>query len=330
MGAIFISYRRDDTEGQAGRLFEDLTREFGRGAVFMDVAAIEPGRDFRRVIDQQVASCAVLLTLIGRNWVDSTDASGTRRLNDPTDFVRLETASALRRDIPVVPVLVHGARMPRADQLPDELKELAFRNAVELTHARWSSDVQLLISSLRSHVVALQDGSFGTAIETALRGTATARGVRTPVVALVAALAALGAGGAWWMWSAGRSDAQPAAAQRESTAPTEARRVGLVGTWEIPQGGCTLKVEKDDGDELRGVCGSGDIEHRFVGKYVAKDAVTLTITRIDWPRKCNLTVTGKLLVLKPDRIEITQPGWPEGCEVRPSGPATTVLTRVSA
>ncbi len=152
MRAIFISYRRDDTEGHAGRLFEDLRDRFGKHAVFMDVAGIEPGRDFRRVIEQQVASCGVLLALIGKNWLTAADANGKRRLDDAADFVRLETASALKRDIPVIPVLVHDAAMPRAEQLPDDLKDLAFRNGVELTHARWSSDVQLLIDALLPQV----------------------------------------------------------------------------------------------------------------------------------------------------------------------------------
>ncbi len=114
----------------------------------MDVAAIEPGRDFRKAIDKSVASCNVLLAVIGREWLDTTDDAGTRRLDDPNDFVRIELASALRRDIPVVPVLVRAAKMPRVDQLPDDLKELAYRNAVELTYARWKADVQALIQAL--------------------------------------------------------------------------------------------------------------------------------------------------------------------------------------
>ena len=152
MRAIFISYRRDDTEGYAGRLFQDLSDRFGKDSVFMDVAGIEPGRDFRRVIEQQVASCGVLLAVIGKAWLTVADAQGKRRLEDPFDFVRLETASALKRDIPVIPVLVQQAEMPRAEQLPDDLKDLAFRNSVELTHARWESDVELLIAALRRYV----------------------------------------------------------------------------------------------------------------------------------------------------------------------------------
>jgi len=152
MRAIFISYRRDDTEGQAGRLYDDLVEFFGDENVFMDVAGIEPGRDFRRAIDEQVTSCGVLLAMIGRNWINAMDATGRPRLEDPSDFVRLETASALKREIPVIPVLVHGAAMPHADQLPADLADLAYRNAVELTHARWNTDVGVLVKALRPYV----------------------------------------------------------------------------------------------------------------------------------------------------------------------------------
>jgi hypothetical protein len=115
----------------------------------MDVAAIDVGRDFRRAIDESVATCGALLALIGPGWLDEKNTSGERRLDDPGDFVRVETASALKRDIPVIPVLLRGAKMPRSDQLPDDLKDLAYRNCVELTHVRWKSDVQVLLGGLR-------------------------------------------------------------------------------------------------------------------------------------------------------------------------------------
>jgi len=152
MRAIFISYRRDDAEGEAGRLFGDLVARFGESHVFMDVTGIAPGRDFRKVIDRNVGSCGVLLALIGKSWLDAKDDTGRRRLDDPMDFVRLETASALKRDIPVVPVLVRGASIPRADLLPEDIRDLAYRNAVELTHARWRSDVQALIEAIRPDI----------------------------------------------------------------------------------------------------------------------------------------------------------------------------------
>jgi TonB family protein len=130
-------------------LFDDLVGQFGENSVFMDVAGIEAGRDFRKAIDESVATCGVLLALIGPGWLDEKNEKGERRLDDPSDFVRVETASALRRDIPVIPVLLRGAKMPRSDQLPPDLQELAYRNCVEITHARWRSDVQLLVEPLR-------------------------------------------------------------------------------------------------------------------------------------------------------------------------------------
>jgi TonB family protein len=148
LDSIFVSYRRSDSQGEAGRLFDDLAKSFGEDKVFMDVAAIEAGRDFRKAIEEGVTKCGVLLVLIGLDWLEAKDEHGVQRLADPSDFVRIETASALKRDIPVIPVLVRGARMPAAEQLPDELKELAYRNCIELTHARWKSDVQLLVGSL--------------------------------------------------------------------------------------------------------------------------------------------------------------------------------------
>jgi len=150
--AIFISYRRDDSEGEAGRLFDDLVRAYGDDTVFMDVAGIQPGLDFRKAIDANVSGCGVLLAMIGPTWTSVADASGNRRLDNPSDFVRLEIAAALARSIPVIPVLVHSAKMPSQDQLPDDLKDLAFRNSVEITHARWNSDVALLIGALKSYV----------------------------------------------------------------------------------------------------------------------------------------------------------------------------------
>lgn len=158
--AIFISYRRDDTEGEAGRLFDDLTRSLGENSVFMDVTGINPGMDFRKAIDDNVATCGALLAVIGPFWATIKDGSGTRRLDDPNDFVRLEIASALARNIAVIPVLVHEAKMPRPDELPDNLKDLAFRNSVEISHTRWNSDVQLLTQALSQYVEPL--ASTGT------------------------------------------------------------------------------------------------------------------------------------------------------------------------
>jgi hypothetical protein len=149
MRSIFISYRRSDTPGETGRLSDDLVKQFGEGAVFMDVSAIAAGSDFRKAIDESIANCGVLLVIVGPEWLIATDDQGTHRLDDPMDFVRLEIGAALKRDIPVIPVLVRGAKMPRADQLPLDVADLAYRNCVELTHVRWKSDLQLLLKALR-------------------------------------------------------------------------------------------------------------------------------------------------------------------------------------
>jgi len=172
LGAIFISYRRSDSQGEAGRLFDDLVNHFGDTSVFMDVAGIEAGRDFRKVIEESVAKCGVLLVVMGPEWLNSKDEHGVRRLDDPTDFVRIETASALKRDIPVVPVLVRGAEMPRAEQLPVDLKDLAYRNCVELTHARWRSDIKLLVDALRRLVGDADQNAIAISTATPVPATA--------------------------------------------------------------------------------------------------------------------------------------------------------------
>jgi len=163
MRGIYINYRQEDAEGQAGRLFDDLSAHFGPDGVFMprgrttSFPGIKKGLDFRRSIEEYVTSCGVLLVMIGKWWLSATDSTGKRRLDNPNDFVRLEIAAALSRDIPVVPVLVHDAVMPTERELPDALKELAFRNGTELTHARWDLDVKLLIEDLRPYVDAPAD-----------------------------------------------------------------------------------------------------------------------------------------------------------------------------
>lgn len=181
MPRIFVSYRREDAEGEAGRLFDDLVSRFGEDSVFLDVAAIEVGRDFRKAIDESVATCGVLLAVIGKGWVDAKNEGGQRRLDDPSDFVRLETASALKRDIPVIPVLVHGAKMPRAEELPEDLRELAYRNGVELTHARWRSDLDLLIKALHRYVEAPKN--TGVQANEAVQPGAAVQPVATPTPA---------------------------------------------------------------------------------------------------------------------------------------------------
>lgn len=148
MGAVFLNYRRGDSEGQARALFVELTKLLGKASVFMDVDSIALGRDFRQVLQERLGSCDVMVALIGPDWLDAADPSGNRRLDSPTDFVRQEIAAALKRNIPVIPVLVQGARMPASEQLPDDLRDLPYRNGFELGHSTWESDVAEMVKRL--------------------------------------------------------------------------------------------------------------------------------------------------------------------------------------
>jgi len=150
--AIFINYRRQDSAGHTGRLFDNLSARFP-GRVFMDIDTIQPGIDFVEAIEQALGCCEVLLVMIGDQWLSLNDASGNRRLDNASDFVRLEIAEALERNIRVIPVLVEGASIPRPDDLPPELAKLTRRNAIELSDARWAFDVERLIQAIEGVLV---------------------------------------------------------------------------------------------------------------------------------------------------------------------------------
>jgi len=145
---IFISYRRDESAAYAGRMADGFTEHFGKNRVFRDIDSIEPGLDFAEAIERAVDSSEVLIAVIGRNWLTATDAAGHKRLENPDDYVRMEIGAALQRNIRVIPVLVQGAAMPRADELPDDLAPLARRNAFALHDTGWREGVQHLITRL--------------------------------------------------------------------------------------------------------------------------------------------------------------------------------------
>jgi len=132
-GRVFISYRREETAFPAGWLFDRLAERYGRDQVFKDVDSIQLGDDFVEKITDAVASCRVLLALIGDRWITITDEEGRRRLDDPDDFVRLEIEAALKRNVRVIPILVQGARLPRVDELPPSLAKLVRLQALELS-----------------------------------------------------------------------------------------------------------------------------------------------------------------------------------------------------
>lgn len=185
---VFISYRRSDIGGYAGRLNDGVTQRLGAANVFHDVTDIAPGRDFRVAIGQALDRSDALLAVIGPTWLTVTTPEGTPRLMDPGDHVRLEISTALERGIPVTPVLVGGARLPSADELPEDLRPLAYRQAVTLHDESWHDGVERLLRQLQ--------GPPPVPIH-------QRREWRIAAGAIVALLVI--GGGAWWIASGGDS-----------------------------------------------------------------------------------------------------------------------------
>lgn len=232
MEGIFISYRRDDSAGYAGRLYDRLIPRFGARRVFMDVEGIELGADFVTAIEEAVGSCRVLIVIVGDEWLTIQDAAGRRRLDDPHDFIRLETATALKRGIRVVPVLVGGALMPRAEELPDELRPLARRQAIEISHKQWDATTDELIRALEGML------SDSPTIEPAPRPDSLPAPLAAPVhqelprrpwrAAVVAGVALFAVAAAWWMLQRGRE---------EPDTSTQATMETLMTAQVKPEGG---------------------------------------------------------------------------------------------
>ncbi|MET1081475.1 MAG: TIR domain-containing protein [Burkholderiales bacterium] len=150
MRGLFVSYRRADAAGWAGRLVADLAKHLPDAHVFHDIASIRAGEDFPQAIERALASCAAVLVVIGPNWLGARNQQGELRLGEVDDPVRVEIRIALSRaDLLVVPVLVGGAALPSRNDLPDDLAALSTRNAAEVSDARWDFDVDRLIRQLR-------------------------------------------------------------------------------------------------------------------------------------------------------------------------------------
>lgn len=201
---VFISYRRDDAAGYAGRLEEALERRLGRGSVFRDVLDIAPGEDFVQAIRTRLGGAKAVLVLIGPRWTGA-DSAGTRRIDDESDFVRLEVAVALDSGAQVVPVLLPGADMPAQASLPPPLQALARRNALSLSDENWDADIQRLADS-----IGLQEPR-----------------ARWPLAVGAAVLATALVGG----WVALRPSAPPATPAPPPAPDASAR---LLGTWSAP------------------------------------------------------------------------------------------------
>jgi uncharacterized protein YecT (DUF1311 family) len=186
-GKIFFSYRRSD-EGSAGRLSDALKATFGADQVFFDVDNIEPGLDFVQVIQERIAQSKVLLAIIGKNWCDERAVDGSRRLDDPSDHVRVEIESAIGQKKRVIPVLIGDIKMPVAENLPESLRYLARCQAVPIRHAGFGDDTARLTEALKR---ALRKPNIADRISSAFGGRLQNRtAARFAIVILALAIAA--------------------------------------------------------------------------------------------------------------------------------------------
>jgi TIR domain len=189
---VFISYRRGETSGQARALHEQLEARYGEQRVFMDVDSIVAGEDFAEAIDRAIQSCAVVLALIGRDWARRPGVDELL-LGRDDDFVRGEVQSALDLGVPVIPILVERTPMPTAADLPEDLRPLLRRNALELENARWDADVDRLMRAIEAHVAKRDEPEQSPPASSRRRPLAL--GAVVAVVAAIAVVVALVAGG---------------------------------------------------------------------------------------------------------------------------------------
>ena len=146
--AIFLCYRREDTQDAAGRLHDRLTAAFGNDRVFMDIDSVPLGIDFVEHVREQISGCTAVIVMIGRRWLTMKDKKRRRRLDDEDDLVRTEIRAALQQKVPVIPIVVQNAEMPTASDLPDDIRPLARRNGIHLRPEQWKEGVERLLKAL--------------------------------------------------------------------------------------------------------------------------------------------------------------------------------------
>ncbi|HEX5605933.1 MAG TPA: toll/interleukin-1 receptor domain-containing protein, partial [Candidatus Binatia bacterium] len=155
---IFISYRRADTAGHAGRLVDQLKSRFG-DQLFFDVDSIKPGANFHQVIEETFTKCGAVIVLIGKRWLERD--TGTPRFGEEQDVITQEIGLAMASKLPILPVLVDGASMPAQSQLPPSLASLSSLNAIDLRHTSFDRDLQ----AVNDHLVEILGGAQETVIE---------------------------------------------------------------------------------------------------------------------------------------------------------------------
>lgn len=279
MPRIFISYRRDDSAGYAGRLSDGLEARYGAGNVFRDIDDIRPGEDFLQALQRALVDCDVVIPVIGPRWLNSGD-TGVRRIDMPDDTLRLELRSALSANIRVIPALVDGARMPDGKALPHDIAELARRQAVVLSDRTWDADVDALCREIGSGDAEVAQQSASASPEGSA-ASARRRGLRLGLLGV----AALGLG-----MLASRQLGRPPDLSGEW-------QLENGSVWYVQQAGNTLKIDEMH-YETREIWRSGtatlrtrDLDMRMT--YMFQPGVTLdgTLRLSDDARSMSGTVT---------------------------------------
>ncbi len=268
---IAISYRRQDSSPVAGRLYDRLQAEFGKGSVFMDFDSIPYGVDFREHIKQTLRRAKVVVAIIGPDWTGEKDPA-ERRIDDPTDFVRLEVASALENGIPIIPVLVNNTPMPDAKKLPPELEGLAFRNGLALdTGIDFHHHADRLIAGIHKVIDPAKETPPLPSVAKVepLVGPTPAAQKKSPLVPIAGLILLIATGGAAAWYFVGRSahETTPIPIQ-PAPAPTAAIMAQTTASTAPPATPATTNTATT-------ASSSNEFgrEHTFTGKVGAKEAI---------------------------------------------------------
>ena len=319
---IFISYRRDDTAGYARAIGDALGRQFGADRVFIDVDDIDAGQAFDAVIQQAVGSARVLLVLIGPRWLGPREGQPAR-IHDPGDLVRHEVSAALAQGLNVIPLLVDGAAMPDAAQLPEALQPLTRRNALPVDNTRFAADLDRLVATLRPLLGEPPPPSLGPAI--GRRGTAR--------WALGGALLVLAAAAVWWM-RPGTGDMpgppSPASVAGEAARPALNGRWTAEVTYDWPNAHYTERFEfSGDGRHLLGTASFLRVPRAIEDgqadaaglRFVTRSTETLGATSRETEHRYQGTLAGDELRLTMQTVGSSTPHAPVQFVARRAPPA---------
>jgi TIR domain len=305
MSSVFISYRRQTASGEARALYNDLVARLGSDAVFMDVDNISLGRDFRGELQKTLAACDLMLVIIDKDWATAKDEKGQNRLENAGDFVRMEIEAALKRDIAVTPVLVDGAQMPTAKELPAEISDLAYRNGFELSHGRWESDVREMIRRLNLDVRERDGREAGRSalLEKPPANMRAAPGTRWLIAIPIAIVAALGGYAAF-------------------KRPGQSTRCDLTGTWLNNDKGYSLK---QNGTSVDFQYRTNTVDHYGSGT-LEKDGrrVVLNLARVVKSDGCRVKGTSTIDIISCNELR-SDTQWDAGCDL-PQGASESNAT----